>query len=146
MWQTTMDRHPQRLGFQNLRVLFREGFHSPRLSDWTIFFVREHSLVVVDGPSRQNEDTTGLNDLGEKKVGPYSVDGYDADNDEVFESLGCFCHGCVAIFPGDRTKTKNPGIGQRMSELHWLRLWGWPSPWCGNTKILPIEQRSRPLD
>ena len=61
-----------------------------------------------------------LNEQGEKKFGPYWVDGYDADGDEAFEYHGCFWHGCPVCYPDDRTRTKNPVTGQSMSELHFL--------------------------
>ena len=57
---------------------------------------------------------------GEKKFGPYWVDGYDEEEDEAFEYHGCFWHGCPVCYPRDRTTTKNPVTGQSMSELYFL--------------------------
>ena len=61
-----------------------------------------------------------LTDRGEKKFGPYWVDGYDEEEDEAFEYHGCFWHGCPVCYPRDRTTTKNPVTGQSMSELYFL--------------------------
>ena len=80
----------------------------------------KNSIAWLEWTARQRgiRIRHALNDLGEKKFGPYWVDGYDADNDEAFEYHGCFWHGCPVCYPDDRTRTKNPVTGQSMSELH----------------------------
>ncbi|ESO99038.1 hypothetical protein LOTGIDRAFT_176516 [Lottia gigantea] len=37
---------------------------------------------------------------GEIKVGPYSLDGYDRDNNVAYEFFGCAFHGCPTCYPG----------------------------------------------
>ena len=35
-----------------------------------------------------------MNNGQEFRVGPFAVDGYDADTNELYEFMGCWFHGC----------------------------------------------------
>ena len=53
---------------------------------------------------------------GEVKIGPYTVDGFDASTNTVYEFLGCFYHGCPTCFP--KRDTKNPYTLESMNTLY----------------------------
>ena len=40
---------------------------------------------------------------GEAKIGPYYVDGYDRENNTVYEFHGCLFHGCTNCYDEDMT-------------------------------------------
>lgn len=52
---------------------------------------------------------------GEKRVGPYFLDGYHAESNTAFELDGCFYHGHNLCYPGH---VINPVNGLTMKELH----------------------------
>ena len=52
---------------------------------------------------------------GEKRVGPYSLDGYHAESNTAFELDGCYYHGHNLCYPGHVT---NPMNGLTMKELY----------------------------
>lgn len=54
---------------------------------------------------------------GEKKIGPYFVDGYAkiGSEEHAWEFLGCFFHGCPTCFD---PRSVNPLLGVRYEELH----------------------------
>ena len=64
------------------------------------------------------ERSAGFN-KGEKKIGPYRVDGYFYDTNtgitEVFEFFGCYFHGCQKCYS---TTTKNTKLNKTMGELY----------------------------
>jgi len=85
---------------------------------------------------------------GEKKIGPYRVDGYICDQNtgvqEVFEFFGCYYHGCQKCYS---KTTLNVRLNKRMGELfgetlaraEWFRKNGFTftSIWgCEFTKML----------
>ena len=43
---------------------------------------------------------------GEAHIGPYTVDGFNAHTNTVYEFLGCFYHGCPTCYP--KRETMNP--------------------------------------
>jgi hypothetical protein len=45
---------------------------------------------------------TALSDNGEKKIGPYSLDGYIEETHTGIEIHGCYFHGCEKCFPDDQ--------------------------------------------
>ena len=52
---------------------------------------------------------------GEKRVGPYLLDGYHQETHTAYEVHGCFWHGCPKCYARD---TVNPVNGKTMQELH----------------------------
>ena len=53
--------------------------------------------------------------LGEKKIGPYFVDGYDEPTNTVYEFLGDYWHGNLKVYD---ESTKNSKLGKTMLELN----------------------------
>ena len=53
--------------------------------------------------------------VGEKRLGPYLLDGWCEVTATAYEFNGCFFHGCPACFPGE---TMNPVSGVSMHELY----------------------------
>ena len=56
---------------------------------------------------------------GEKRVGPYLLDGYHEETHTAYEVHGCFWHGCPKCYARD---TVNPVRGKSMHELHQLTM------------------------
>ena len=52
---------------------------------------------------------------GEKQIGKYKVDGYDAESQTIYSFNGCYFHGCVKCYPNK--KTINNTMMTPMSEL-----------------------------
>ena len=52
---------------------------------------------------------------GEKRVGPYLLDGYHQETHTAYEVHGCFWYGCPKCYARD---TVNPVNGKTMQELH----------------------------
>ncbi|CAB3995103.1 DNA polymerase [Paramuricea clavata] len=52
---------------------------------------------------------------GEKRVGPYLLDGYHEETHTAYEVHGCFWHGCIKCYARD---TMNPVKGRTMHDLH----------------------------
>ncbi|CAB3991126.1 DNA polymerase, partial [Paramuricea clavata] len=52
---------------------------------------------------------------GEKRVGPYLLDGYHEETRTAYEVHGCFWHGCINCYARD---TINPVKGKTMHDLH----------------------------
>ncbi|XP_053374329.1 uncharacterized protein LOC128546937 [Mercenaria mercenaria] len=53
---------------------------------------------------------------GEVRIGPYSVDGYNAETNTVYEFLGCWTHGCETCYP--KREVKNPYSLKTMNTLY----------------------------
>ena len=53
---------------------------------------------------------------GEKQIGKYKVDGYDAKNQIIYSFNGCYFHGWVKCYPN--RKTVNNTLMTPMSELY----------------------------
>ena len=53
--------------------------------------------------------------VGERRVGPYVLDGWCEETATAYEFHGCFYHGCPNCYPGD---TDNPVAGVTMHELY----------------------------
>ena len=69
---------------------------------------------------------------GEVKVGPYSLDGFDRENNVAYEFFGCAFHGCPTCYPGpgqdvrhfhphDPSRTMRELYAQTQRRLHDLR-------------------------
>ena len=56
---------------------------------------------------------------GEKRIGPYLLDGYHEETHTAYEVHGCFWHGCPRCYARD---TVNPVSGKSMHELHQLTM------------------------
>ena len=56
---------------------------------------------------------------GEKRVGPYLLDGYHEETHTAYEVHGCFWHGCPKCYARD---TVSPVSGKSMHELHQLTM------------------------
>ena len=44
----------------------------------------------------------GISLIKQKRIGPYSVDGYHKETNTVYEFNGCHWHGCMTCYPTDR--------------------------------------------
>ncbi|XP_053390166.1 uncharacterized protein LOC128553084 [Mercenaria mercenaria] len=53
---------------------------------------------------------------GEVRIGPYSVNGYNAETNTVYEFLGCWTHGCETCYP--KREVKNTYSLKTMNTLY----------------------------
>ncbi|XP_053395625.1 uncharacterized protein LOC128555871 [Mercenaria mercenaria] len=53
---------------------------------------------------------------GEVRIGPYSVDGYNAETNTMYEFLGCWTHVCETCYP--KREVKNPYSLKTMNTLY----------------------------
>ena len=56
--------------------------------------------------------------LREYRVNGYNVDGFIPESKEIFEFYGCYFHGCIKCYPGNRMQTFNSVNGECMEELY----------------------------
>ena len=71
---------------------------------WLSYVAHKHGVYIQHGRN-----------VGERREGPYFLDGCCEETRTAYEFHGCFYHGCPKCFPGD---TFNPVSGLTMHELY----------------------------
>ena len=87
---------------------FEHRKQSARAMQWLLYIEKSLGHKLIKKSS-----------LGEKKIGPYFVDGFDTETHMVYEFLGDYWHGNLKVYNED---TRNTKLGKTMMELNTLTV------------------------
>ena len=108
--------------------------HSAEATEWLEHYMHVNSVML-------NTNTRG----GERRVGPFMVDGFSKEKKLVCEYLGCIWHGCECVKNGDE-KLQKQRYAATMNRIESLRHMGyqvdyiWGCAWRQEKKKKEVQK------